>query len=205
MFLAVSIAFAVLVVNAYHPVKREPFTVVSFALGWIPGELPLQVCAVEVAGAAVFAWDGALGSWPGWVGLAVAAGSWAGLVQLAVIAHGAGELVDEALEGAKGGAITADGFDPAPSWNRWWRLVIAVPFRWWGIKRVRNVDYWGDGNYRHKLDLLTRRSPAAGGGTGPRLHPRRAPGSWGTSASRASRCSTSWPGGVGSAWPSTTG
>ncbi len=158
MFLAVSIAFAVLVVNAYHPVKREPFTVASFALGWIPGELPLQVCAVEVAGAAVFAWDGALGSWPGWVGLAVAAGSWAGLVQLAVIAHGAGELVDEALEGAKGGAITADGFDPDPSWNRWWRLVIAVPFRWWGIKRVRNVDYWGDGNYRHKLDLLTRRS-----------------------------------------------
>ena len=53
VFLAVSIAFAVLVVNAYHPVKREPFTVVSFALGWIPGELPLQVGAVEVAGAAV--------------------------------------------------------------------------------------------------------------------------------------------------------
>jgi acetyl esterase/lipase len=159
VFLAVSIAFAVLVVNAYHPIRREPFTVASFALGWIPGELPLQVCAVEMAGAAVFVWSGALSAWPGWVGLAIAAGSGAGLVQLAVIAHGAGELVDEALDGAKGGAITVDGFDPAPSWNRWWRLVIAVPFRWWGIRRVRNVDYWGDGNYRHKLDLLTRRSP----------------------------------------------
>jgi acetyl esterase/lipase len=160
VFLAVSIAFAVLVVNAYHPIRREPFTVASFALGWIPGELPLQVCAVEMAGAAVFVWSGALSAWPGWVGLAIAAGSGAGLVQLAVIAHGAGELVDEALDGAKGGAITVDGFDPAPSWNRWWRLVIAVPIRWWGIKRVRNVDYWGDGNYRHKLDLITRRSPA---------------------------------------------
>ncbi len=158
VFLAVSIAFAVLVVNAYRPVKREPFTVFSFALGWIPGELPLQVCAVEAAGVAIFAWNGGLGSWPGWVGLAIAAGSGAGLVQLAVVAHGAGELVDEALRTAKGGAITVDGFDPAPSWNLWWRLVIAVPFRWWGIKRVRNVDYWGDGNYRHKLDILTRRS-----------------------------------------------
>ena len=60
------------------------------------------MCAVEVAGAAVFAWNGALGSWPGWVGLAVAAGSWAGLVRLAVVAHGAGDLVDEALERRQG-------------------------------------------------------------------------------------------------------
>ena len=49
MFLAVSMAFAVLVVNAYRPVRREPFTVASFALGWIPGELPLHVGAVEIA------------------------------------------------------------------------------------------------------------------------------------------------------------
>jgi acetyl esterase/lipase len=45
-----------------------------------------------------------------------------------------------------------------PAWNRWWRLVIAVPFRLRGIRRVRNIDYWGDGNYRHKLDILSRRS-----------------------------------------------
>ena len=158
MFLAVSIAFAVLVVNAYHPVKREPFTVLSFALGWIPGELPLQVAAVEIAGAVVLTSAGGLHSWPGWVALAVAAGSVAGLVGLAVVAHGAGALVDAALADAKGGPISVEGFDPVPTWNRWWRLVIAVPFRWWGIRRVRNVDYWGDGNYRHKLDILTRRS-----------------------------------------------
>ncbi len=35
--------------------------------------------------------------------------------------------------------------------------MIAVPFRLRGIRRLRNVDYWGDGNYRHKLDILTRR------------------------------------------------
>ena len=49
MLLAVSLVFAVLAVNAFSPVRREPFTVASFALGWIPGELPLQVGAVEAA------------------------------------------------------------------------------------------------------------------------------------------------------------
>jgi acetyl esterase/lipase len=58
---------------------------------------------------------------------------------------------------ATGGAIRVDGFDPDPTWTRWWRLVIAVPFRLRGIRRARNIDYWGDGNYRHKLDILTRR------------------------------------------------
>jgi acetyl esterase/lipase len=158
VFLAVSIAFAVLVVNAFHPIRREPFTVLSFALGWIPGELPLQVGAVEIAGALVFTSAGGLHSWPGWVALAIAAVSCAGLARLAVVAHGAGALVDQALAQAKGGPISVEGFDPVPTWNRWWRLVIAVPFRWRAIKRVRNVDYWGDGNYRHKMDILTRRS-----------------------------------------------
>jgi acetyl esterase/lipase len=35
--------------------------------------------------------------------------------------------------------------------------VVAVPFRFRAIRRARNIDYWGDGNYRHKLDVLTRR------------------------------------------------
>ena len=75
VFLAVSMAFAVLVVNAFHPVKREPFTVASFALGWIPGELPLQVVAVEIVVVVVLALNGGLHGWPGWLGLAVAVGS----------------------------------------------------------------------------------------------------------------------------------
>ena len=45
VFLAVSMAFAVLAVNALFPIRREPLTVVSFVLGWVPGELPLQAGA----------------------------------------------------------------------------------------------------------------------------------------------------------------
>ncbi|HEV3366038.1 MAG TPA: alpha/beta hydrolase [Acidimicrobiales bacterium] len=161
MFLAVSMAFAILVVNALVPVRREPLTVASFALGWIPSELPLQVGAVEAIVTVAFAFDGALRAWPGWVALAVGAATGAGWVELVLAAHRSKSLVDRALADATGGAISVDGLDPIPAWNRWWRLVIAVPFRFRGIRRTRNVDYWGDGNYRHKLDILTRRSPRA--------------------------------------------
>jgi len=157
VFLAVSMAFALLAVNALFPIRREPLTVVSFALGWIPSELPLQVGFFAVVGTVAFAFDGVLGTWPGRVGLGIAAASSVGWVALVVVAHRSGAVVDQALDGATGGPIGVDGMDPSPTWIRWWRLVIAVPFRFRGIRRARNVDYWGDGTYRHKLDILTRR------------------------------------------------
>jgi len=157
VFVAVSLVGAALTVNAWVPVRSEPFTVASFALGWIPGELPVQVLAVEVMGTVVFAVYGAFASWPGWVGLGVALASWVGLVGLAVVGHRAGGLVDAALQEATGGPIRVEGFDPTPAWNYWWRLAIAVPFRWRSIRRIRNIDYWGDGIGRHRLDILERR------------------------------------------------
>jgi acetyl esterase/lipase len=158
-FLAVSAAVAVLVAIAIRPVRREPFSVASFALGWIPSELPLQVLALEIVGTAILVDFGAARPWPGWLGLAIAALSWAGLIRLAAAAHRAGALVDEALATASPGPIDVDGWAPTPAWNRWWRLVIAVPFKFRGVRRVRNIDYWGDGNYRHTLDILSGRSP----------------------------------------------
>ena len=157
MFLAVSMVFAILAVNAFFPVRREPFTVASFAVAWIPGELPIHMVAIVAAAVVVFAFNGAFSSWPGWVGLAITVLSAAAFARLAVVAAGARTLVDEALEQATGGAAAALGADRRPEWNHWWRLVIAIPFRFRGVRRVRNVDYWGDGNYRHKLDILSRR------------------------------------------------
>jgi acetyl esterase/lipase len=149
--------FAALAVNAFFPVRREPFTVASFAMGWIPGELPVQTGALEAAGVVAFAHYGALDSWPGWVALALGIVTCGGFVRLAVVASHTSTLVDEALDQATGGAMAA-ALDTRPAWNHWWRLVIAVPFRFRGIRRARNIDYWGDGNYRHKLDILSRRS-----------------------------------------------
>ena len=157
-FLAVSMVGAAFVVNVYFPIRREPLTVVSFALGWIPGELPVQVLVVAVAETALFVWSGALRGVAGWVALAVSVASWLGLVRLAVEAHRSKDLVDAALAEATGGPVLSDGVDARPVWNRWWRLSYAVPLRLWGIRRIRNVDYWGDHNYRHKLDIIRSRS-----------------------------------------------
>jgi acetyl esterase/lipase len=119
--------------------------------------------ALLALGTAAFAVDGVLSDWPGWLGLAVAVVTSLAFVRLALVANQAGPLVDEALERATGGGIDALARDPQPVWNHWWRLVIAVPFRLRGIRRARNIDYWGDGNYRHKLDILTRRGAASEG------------------------------------------
>lgn len=163
-FLVVSMVGGLLTVNAFFPVRKEPLTVLSFAFGWIPGELPIQVIVGEVAVTAVLARFGAFDRWPGWVGLAVSLASWAGMVRLAVVAHRAGGLVDAALDGASGGPVRIEGFDPSPAWNYWWRLAIAVPFRWRSIRRIRNIDYWGDGIRRHRLDVLERRGRRPEGG-----------------------------------------
>ena len=42
--------------------------------------------------------------------------------------------------------------------------MLAVPFRFRRIRRIRNIDYTGDGLYRHKLDVIVRRDdpPTAG-------------------------------------------
>ncbi len=156
--LVVSMVFAVLVVNAFFPIRRDPFTVVSFSLGWIPSELPVQLGAVLAATTVALDVSGALQAWPGWLGLVVAVVACAGFVRLTVLAHEAGARVEAALREATGGPVRAEGIEDRAVWNKWWRLSIGVPLRWRGIRRVRNVDYWGDGNYRHKLDILSRRS-----------------------------------------------
>ncbi len=149
--------FAILAVNAYFPVRREPFAVASFAMGGIPSELPVHMAVLLVAGAVAFGLNGALGGWPGWVGLGVDAVTTAAFVRLAVVAAGTAAVVAEALDRATGGAVAALAGSPRPAWNHRWRLAIAVPFRFRAIRRARNIDYWGDGNYRHKLDVLSRR------------------------------------------------
>ncbi len=156
-FLVVSLIGAALVVNAYAPIRREPWSTPCFVLGWTPSELPVHFALLAVGGSLAFCTAGALSAWPGWVGLALSAGSVVGLGGLSVVAHRSGRVVDRALADAFGGSAPPE--TPA-SWLRGWRLVVAVPFRWPGIVRTRNIDYWGDGSYRHKLDVLRRRPVA---------------------------------------------
>jgi hypothetical protein len=69
------------VLLAYHPIRREPLTVLSFTCGWMAGELAIQNIVWQVVATLVFGLFGAFEGWAGWLGLAVAvaAGSaWSG-------------------------------------------------------------------------------------------------------------------------------
>ncbi len=157
IFFAVGAAFALLVANAWVPARREPFTVLSFMLGFVPAELPLHMIVLEAAIAAGLSIAGGLSAWPGVAGLALTVASAVGFAGLAVVAHGAGALADSALDGATGGTVVAPGTDLRPAWSHWWRLVLALPLRFRGIGKIRGIDYWGDGDDQHRLDILRRR------------------------------------------------
>ena len=153
-FLAVSLLGALGVVNAYHPVRREPLSVVSFFAGWLVGELAVQNIVWEVAATVVFGLLGAFTAWPGYLGLAVAVAGWAGLVGLAVSGQRAGRVVAAALREATGDPLPIAGGTPKPEWGRWWRTARALPLRSRATNLVKDVDYWGDGIRRHRLDVV---------------------------------------------------
>src|SRR5215469_13216148 len=111
-FLAVAIVGACFTLNAFRPVRIEPFSVPSFFAGWFTSELPLHHLAWQVVATAVFGALGAFGAWPGWVGLGIALASWCGLVVIAIEgARGAGVIKAALDEGLGDG--WSDRRDPA--------------------------------------------------------------------------------------------
>ena len=147
IYLAVTLLGGLAVLLAYHPIRREPLTVLSFTCGWICGEVSLQTVAWQVAATVVFGLFGAFNGWAGWLGLAVAVVSWAGLAGLAVSGRRAAGVVAAAL-----GEVRSEAF-PVPTWGRWWRVTQAIPLKGRSVQSVKNLDYWGDGHRRHRLDI----------------------------------------------------
>jgi acetyl esterase/lipase len=162
-FLAFTVVSTLLAVPAWAPLRREPFSVISFLLGWVVAEVPVHAAVVVLAGTVVL--GGAAHPRHAVWWLAAALGLVATLVYVAlgVVAHRSAGVVDQALETASGGPIRAEGVDLAPAWATWWRMVLVVPFRFGGIRRIRNIDYVGDDLYRHKLDVLVRRADPPSG------------------------------------------
>lgn len=163
-FLAVTVVGALGVLNAYRPARLEPLAVPSFLVGWLVGELAIQNIVWEMAATVGFGFGGAFATWPGRVGLGIAVVGWWGLVGLALSGHRAGRVVAQALSSASGGPLRATPDPPKPSWGRWWRVTRAIPLHGRDVKVVHDVDYWGDGIRRHRLDIIkgARPSPAAG-------------------------------------------
>ena len=131
---------------------------VSFAAAWIVGELAFQNIVWQVIATAIFIWFGALDNWAGWLGLAIAVVDWVGLVGLG-IAGPPGRRRHRC--GARRGAQRRPSRSPPnptpPTWGSWWRLTRAIPLRSRAVQATRNIDYWGDGTARHRLDVYRSR------------------------------------------------
>jgi acetyl esterase/lipase len=156
-FLIVTLVGAFAVVLAYRPIRREPFTVLSFSAAWIAGELAFQNVVWQVIATAVFIVFGALDGWAGWLGLAVAVVEWIGLVGLGVAGQRASRVTGTALDAVRSPAFPVPTEPTAPAWGRWWRVTRAIPLRSRAVQVTRNIDYWGDGMARHRLDVYRSR------------------------------------------------
>jgi acetyl esterase/lipase len=157
IYLAVTVVGAVGVLLAYRPVRSEPLSVPSFFVGWLVGEVAIQNIIWQVAATVVFAIFGAFKGWAGWLGLAVAVASWAGLVGLAASGRRAAHVVAAALDEVRSADFPVPTEAMVPSWGRWWRVTQAIPLKGRSVKSAKNIDYWGDGHKRHRLDVY--RSP----------------------------------------------
>jgi acetyl esterase/lipase len=164
-YLGVTLLGALAVLLAYHPVRREPWTIPSFVSGWLCAEVSIQNVLWQVAATVVFAVYGAFHGWAGWLGLAVAIASWVGLVGLAVTGRRAARVVRAALDQVRSESFPVPSETAAPTWGRWWRVTQAIPLKSRSTEAIRNLDYWGDGLHRHRLDIY--RSPQAPQGGAP--------------------------------------
>jgi acetyl esterase/lipase len=158
-FLGVTVFGAVFVLNAFRPLGRTYLAVPSFFAGWYTGELPVWHIVWQVGATLGFAFTGALGYWPGWIGLGVAVCSWVGLGVLAWSAHEARHVFVRAeeefpLPPAQDAVLPVDGSDTMWHFPRI-AYPLARPVR--SASVLRNLDYGGDGRYRHRLDVIRRR------------------------------------------------
>jgi acetyl esterase/lipase len=152
-FLAVTLVGFAAVVLAYRPIRREPFSVLSFSAGWIAGELALQNIVWQIVATALFITFGALDGWAGWVGLGLAVAGWVGLLGLGVSGRRAEDVVARSLDEVRSTAMPVPDRPTPPVWGRWWRVTRAIPLKSRAVEATSNVDYWGDGLKEHRLDI----------------------------------------------------
>ena len=157
VYLAVTVVGAVAVALSYRPIRREPFTIVSFVLASWTSELALQNIVWQMVATALFVEFGALNAWPGWLGLAIAVVGWIGLLGLGVAGLRAVDVTAAALAEVRSDAFPVPVTPTDPTWGRWWRVTRAIPMKSRAVRATRNVDYWGDGRPRHRLDVYRSR------------------------------------------------
>jgi len=162
-FLVVSIVGLLFTLNALRPVRRPVFLLgFSFFSAWLTTELALFHLVWQVAVTGAFVAAGALGSWPGRLGLALTCLSWLGLISMVAVALRTRAVMDAALRDALAGGY--DDNDNGSEGRRGvtWRRVLWANPRRPGVQRLRDLSYVDDGERRHRLDLYRPRVPVTG-------------------------------------------
>ena len=67
------------------------------------------------------------------------------------------DVTAAALGEVRSAAFPVPAEPTAPTWGRWWRVTRAIPFRSRAVRVISNIDYWGDGIRRHRLDVYRSR------------------------------------------------
>jgi acetyl esterase/lipase len=166
LFLVAAFWGALWTLVSFRPPHRPGWLMVpGFFAAWSTTELaPLHLLWQALA-LGVFVSLGALGDWPGWLGLAITAASWLGLASTVKGALQTDRAFADALRDALGPDWDAD-LEPrlarAGRHVRWGRILLPFWFSHDGVKRIRNIDYAGDGRRRHRLDVYRNDEVRAG-------------------------------------------
>ena len=162
-FLRLSAAGAALTANGLRPVPAGPLSVPSFFAGWLTSELAPHNLAVTALGTAgyVAARRGRLDGGDR-AGLALDAVSAAGLLWLIGQGIRSRHDVERALtEGLHDDYVAR--LDPKPEKadlaTPWRQVLMPWEVKHPAVKRVKDVDYVGDGSVRHRLDVYHPREP----------------------------------------------
>jgi acetyl esterase/lipase len=165
LFLAVALVGAWFTFNAHVPQRRTgPFIVPSFLAGWLTTELARHHLVWQLIATLVFIWAGALGAWPGWIGLGVTLASWFGLARLVPIARRAEPVVESALAEGLGARyrdeIQRDFVKRMGRPHSRGRVVMPFLLRDRDVRVIRDLPYVDDGDRRHLLDVYVPREGA---------------------------------------------
>ncbi len=159
LFLGVSLIGAVFTANAFVPVRRVPALFMpSFFGSWLTAELAMHHVVWQGAATFIFIDFGALGGFPGWVGLIITLGSWVGLIV----------LFGDGRRAAKTFAAALRDVDTARATSRVPRKQILLPFskKRRGVKVTRDIAYRRVAGTILKLDVI---APATEGTNRPAI------------------------------------
>jgi acetyl esterase/lipase len=158
-FLLVSLVGAVFTANAFIPVRKVPALFMpSFFGSWLTAELAIHHVLWQSAATFLFVELGALGAWPGWVGLIITFGSWLGLLVLFADGNRAQRTFKAALSAlpAKAGASSVP----------WRQLVLPFSRRRHGVKITKDVEFRRIAGTILELDVV---APATDGVNRPAI------------------------------------